>query len=158
MISDMPNLAWIFGYIRSSWTLRSDLIGRFVCRLLQHMDEIGMRQVTPRLRAEDEGMAGKAFIDPDDFAPGYIRRGAGRLPQQSGQGPWSNCQDYYQERHDIPAAPLEDGVLQYSNPKSAESGVPTETIVQESAGVGRELGRVRERGPRKRPAANFRFE
>ncbi|MDX1383151.1 MAG: NAD(P)/FAD-dependent oxidoreductase, partial [Thermoanaerobaculia bacterium] len=87
MISDLPNLAWVFGYIRSSWTLRADMIARFVCRLLRHMDEIGMRQVTPRLRPEDVGMAAKAFIDPDDFAPGYIRRGAGRLPRQSGRGP-----------------------------------------------------------------------
>ena len=116
MISDMPNMAWIFGYIRSSWTLRSDLIGHFVCRLLEHMDELGMRQVTPRLRPEDQGMVGKAFIDPDDFAPGYIRRGAGRLPKQSGHGPWQNPQDYYVECDSIPNAPLDDGVLVYDNP------------------------------------------
>ncbi|MEE2778491.1 MAG: NAD(P)/FAD-dependent oxidoreductase [Acidobacteriota bacterium] len=118
MISDMPNLAWIFGYIRSSWTLRSDLIAHFVCRLLKHMDQEGVRQVTPRLRAQDEGMEGRAFIDPDDFAPGYIRRGAGRLPRQTGTGPWTNIQDYYQERDSIPNATFDDGALVFDNPAS----------------------------------------
>ena len=63
MLSDMPNLAWTFGYIRSSWTLRSDLIAHFVCRLLNYMDEAGVRQCTPRLRPEDQAMAAKPFID-----------------------------------------------------------------------------------------------
>jgi cation diffusion facilitator CzcD-associated flavoprotein CzcO len=119
MISDMPNLAWIFGYIRTSWTMRSDMIAHFVCRLLNHMDELGVRQCTPRLRPEDRGMNGKAFIDPEDFAPGYIRRGAGRLPKQSERGPWTNLQDYYVEKDLLPNAPLDDGVLVYDNPQPA---------------------------------------
>ena len=116
MMSDLPNLAWIFGYIRSSWTLRSDLIAKYVCRLLKHMDELGVRQVTPRLRETDVGMNGKAFIDPADFAPGYIRRGASRLPKQSDHEPWTNCQDYYDEAKKLPELPLDDDVLVYDNP------------------------------------------
>ena len=121
MISDMPNLAWIFGYIRSSWTLRSDLIAHYVTRLLKHMDDLGVRQVTPRLREQDQGMNGKAFIDPEDFAPGYIRRGAHRLPKQSDQGPWVNCQDYYEEKDVIPEAGFDDGALVFGNPKPGKT-------------------------------------
>lgn len=116
MISDMPNLAWIFGYIRSSWTLRSDLIAHYVCRLLKYMDASGVRQVTPRLRPSDAGMAAKPFIDPADFAPGYIRRGAPRLPKQSDVEPWTNCQDYYAERDTLADAAFDDGVLVFDNP------------------------------------------
>ncbi len=116
MLSDLPNLAWIFGYIRSSWTLRSDMIARYVCRLLNYMDETGVRQCTPRLRASDQGMNGKAFIDPEDFAPGYIRRGAPRLPKQGDREPWTNCQDYYRERDTLVDAPFDDGVLVFDNP------------------------------------------
>jgi cation diffusion facilitator CzcD-associated flavoprotein CzcO len=115
MVSDMPNLAWIFGYIRTSWTMRSDLIAHYVCRLLNHMDELGVRQCTPRLRSEDQGMNGKAFIDAEDFAPGYIRRGAPRLPKQSDTAPWVNSQDYYQEKDLIPEATFDDGVLVFDN-------------------------------------------
>ena len=104
MISDMPNLAWVFGYIRSSWTLRSDMIAHFVCRLLKHMDESGARQCTPRLRPEDQGMPAKPFIDPADFAPGYMRRGTGRLPKQSDREPWTNIQNYFREKDILPTA------------------------------------------------------
>ena len=116
MVSDMPNLAWIFGYIRSSWTLRSDLIAHYVCRLLNHMDATGVQQCTPRLRASDAGMTAKGFIDPADFAPGYIRRGAPRLPKQGDVEPWTNCQDYYAERDTLADVALDDGVLVFDNP------------------------------------------
>ena len=36
MFSDIPNLASIFGYTNASWTLKSDLIAEYVCRLLRH--------------------------------------------------------------------------------------------------------------------------
>lgn len=113
MLSDLPNLAWIFGYIRSSWTLRSDLIAHYLCRLLNQMDEIGARQCTPRLRPEDQSMAAKPFIDPADFAPGYMRRGAGRLPKQGDREPWLNCQNYYVEKDQLPQAGFDDGVLHF---------------------------------------------
>ncbi|MEM7220914.1 MAG: NAD(P)/FAD-dependent oxidoreductase [Pseudomonadota bacterium] len=116
MLSELPNMAWSFGYIRTSWTMRSDMIAHYVCRLLNHMDEIGMRQVTPTLRTQDQGMNAKAYIDPEDFAPGYMRRGTPRLPKQSDAAPWTNCQDYYVERDEIPSAPLDDEVLVYGNP------------------------------------------
>ncbi|MBX3010200.1 MAG: NAD(P)/FAD-dependent oxidoreductase [Caldilineaceae bacterium] len=113
MLSDVPNLAWIFGYIRSSWTLRVDLIARFVCRLLRHMDAVGACQCTPRLRLEDQAMIAKPFIDPADFAPGYMRRGMGRLPKQGDREPWINCQDYYVEKESLPTARFDDGVLHF---------------------------------------------
>jgi cation diffusion facilitator CzcD-associated flavoprotein CzcO len=116
MLSDTPNLAWTFGYIRSSWTLRSDLIAHYVCRLLNTMDEAGVRQCTPRLRPEDREMEAKPFIDPGDFAPGYMRRGAGRLPKQGDREPWINIQNYYVEKDLLPKASFDDGVLQFDNP------------------------------------------
>jgi len=116
MISNMPNLAWIFGYMRTSWTMRSDMIAHYICRLLNHMDELGVRQCTPRLRPEDSGMNGKGYIDPEDFAPGYLRRGVHRLPKQSDAGPWVNSQDYYREKDELPNAPFDDGALVFDNP------------------------------------------
>ncbi len=117
MISDMPNLAWIFGYIRTSWTMRSDMIAHYICRLLNHMDEIGVQQCTPRLRSADQGMNGKGYIDPDDFSPGYMRRGIHRLPRQSDSGLWTNSQDYYTEKDELPQASFDDGALVFDNPK-----------------------------------------
>lgn len=115
MMSGLPNLAWSFGYIRTSWTMRSDMIAHYVCRLLKYMDQAGVRQCTPTLRSQDAGMNGKGFIDPEDFAPGYMRRGVSRLPRQSDQGPWVNSQDYYKEKDIIPNLEFEDDALIFSN-------------------------------------------
>src|SRR5262249_7044250 len=41
MLSGVPNLAAVFGYINASWTLKADLICGYVCRLLNRMDRKG---------------------------------------------------------------------------------------------------------------------
>ena len=58
-------------------------------------------------------MQAKPFIDPDDFAPGYIRRGAGRLPKQGDREPWTNIQNYYLEKDAFPEMGFDDGALQF---------------------------------------------
>ena len=47
MFTGLPNLAYVFGYFRASWTLRADIISDFVCRLLAHMEEKGRAQGGP---------------------------------------------------------------------------------------------------------------
>ena len=64
MYSGVPNLVCTFGYINASWTLRADLTSEYVCRLLNHMDETGTRQVTPRLRDGDAQHAGAPVDRP----------------------------------------------------------------------------------------------
>lgn len=115
MYSDIPNMAWTFGYIRSSWTMRSDLISEFVCRLLQHMESKGVHQCTPRLRSEDHNMRARRFIDEADFSPGYMSRSLASFPRQGDREPWINAQDYYIEKDTLPGCELEDGVLTFDN-------------------------------------------
>ena len=113
MFTGIPNMTWVFGYFRASWTLRTDLLGDFVCRLLQHMDAQGASVVTPRLRAQDQGMARMPWVDPENFNPGYLARGMGQLPQQGGHPPWLHGQDYWAEKDSLPLADLDDGTLVY---------------------------------------------
>mgnify|MGYP005663075295 FL=1 len=47
MFTGVPNLAWVFGYFRGSWTIRSEIIAGFVCRLLNHMKKNGAKSVEP---------------------------------------------------------------------------------------------------------------
>jgi cation diffusion facilitator CzcD-associated flavoprotein CzcO len=56
MFADVPNLVWIFGYIRSSWTLRVDLVSDVVCRCLNYMREQGLKKIKARFRPEDQDM------------------------------------------------------------------------------------------------------
>ncbi len=114
MFTDVPNMAWVFGYFRASWTLRADLIAEFVCRLLQHMDEKDVHVATPQLRASDNNMPTRPWVDPDNFNPGYLTRGMHLMPKQGDHAPWVFTQDYYKEKDEIPAADLDDGALVYS--------------------------------------------
>ena len=111
MFTGIPNMVWVFGYFRASWTLRADLIADFVCRLLEHMDARGASVVTPRLRPEDNTMTLLPWVDPENFNPGYIMRGLHLLPKQGNRDPWRHTQDYWSERKEMPEADLDDGAL-----------------------------------------------
>ena len=113
MFTGVPNMAWIFGYFRASWTLRADLIADFVCRLLNHMDEFDASTVTPVLRDEDSDMKLLPWLDSDNFNPGYLMRAMHMLPSQGSNEPWCHSQDYWKDREDLPVADLDDGALVY---------------------------------------------
>jgi len=113
MFSGIPNMAWVFGYFRASWTLRADMIGDFVCRLLRHMDDKGAAMVTPMLREADSDMALLPWVDPENFNPGYLSRGLHLLPKQGDREPWQHKQMYWVEKDELPAADLDDGTLVY---------------------------------------------
>ncbi len=113
MFTGVPNMLWIFGYFRASWTLRVDLLGDFVCRLLNHMSSTGAKKVTPRLRPEDEDMPLLPWMDPENFYPGYLERSMHLLPKRGDKPDWQHTQDYWAEKDDIPAIDLEDDVFEY---------------------------------------------
>jgi cation diffusion facilitator CzcD-associated flavoprotein CzcO len=113
MFTGVPNMAWVFGYLRASWTLRADLVADFVCRLLRHMQEKGARKVMPALRPEDRGMPLLPWIDPENFNPGYLMRGMHLLPKRGDKPQWQHTQDYWAEKDALPAIDLDDGALVY---------------------------------------------
>ncbi len=113
MFTGIPNMAWVFGYFRASWTLRADMIADFVCRLLQHMDEQGAAVVTPRLRDSDADMGLLPWVDPENFNPGYLMRSIHLMPKQGDREPWLHTQDYWSDKDELAAADLEDGCLAF---------------------------------------------
>jgi Predicted flavoprotein involved in K+ transport len=113
MFTGVPNMAWIFGYFRASWTLRADLIADLVCRLLKHMDELGASVATPVLRDEDADMELLPWLDSENFNPGYLMRAMHLLPSQGSNEPWRHTQDYWADREALPVADLDDGALVY---------------------------------------------
>ena len=107
-------MVWVFGYFRAAWTLRADMIAEFVCRLLRHMDDKGAEVVVPQLRPGEEDMPLRPWIDPENFNPGYLRRGLHLLPQQGDHAPWLHTQDYWREKDWIPTVDLDDGALVFN--------------------------------------------
>ena len=113
MFTGVPNMAWVFGYFRASWTLRADMVADFVCRLLNHMHAKGAHQVTPTLRPEDKDMPLLPWIDPENFNPGYLMRGMHLLPKRGDKPEWQHTQDYWTEKNEFPAIDLDDALFVY---------------------------------------------
>lgn len=107
MINDLPNIMTVFGYTNASWTLRADLIARYMCRLLNYMDAHGYAAAVPR--APDD-LEKRPWID---FDAGYIKRIMHELPGQGERDPWRNTQDYKFDRVSMGKAPIDDGVLEF---------------------------------------------
>lgn len=102
MFTDMPNLVWVFGYFRASWTLRVELIAEFVCRLLNNMDRIDARKVTISIPTELAESPRLPWIDPGNFNPGYLMRGMDLMPKRLDHPDWQHTQDYWREMEQIP--------------------------------------------------------
>ncbi|MGC3029380.1 flavin-containing monooxygenase [Burkholderia sp. DN3021] len=113
MINDVPNMAYTLGYLRTSWTMRADMVSAFVCRLLGYMDERGAKTVIPVLRPQERRMPRLPFCNPDNFNPGYIMRAQHIMYRQGDHAPWQSLREYAEERHELPAATLDDGILVY---------------------------------------------
>lgn len=123
MFTGVPNLVWVFGYFRASWTLRVDLLGDFVCRLLNHMKEKGVSKVTVELRPEDKDMKLGPWIDPEDFNPGYLMRSMHLLPKCGDKPEWRHTQDYWKEKDELPLIDLDGAEFVYAKARTKEKAV-----------------------------------
>jgi monooxygenase len=98
MLSGVPNLAYCIGYTNASWTLRADLVSRYVCRLLAHMDSRGYAVATP---TTPDG-PGRPLLD---LSSGYVQRALEKFPHQGTRDPWIVRQNYLR---DVVATPRAD--------------------------------------------------
>lgn len=120
MFTGVPNLAWVFGYFRGSWTIRSELIAGFVCRLLNHMRETGAASVEPALRPHERDMPIFDWMDDEDFNPNYLKRALAILPRRGESREWRHTQDHWREQDEFPAIDLEDEVFVYRRPSRSD--------------------------------------
>jgi cation diffusion facilitator CzcD-associated flavoprotein CzcO len=114
MISGVPNMAYVFGYFRHSWTLRVELVLDLVGRLFERMREGGATVVVPTLRPEDKDMELRPWSDPENFNSGYVLRSQHLLFRQGDREPWTHMIEHEQEMEILPKADLDDGSLVYS--------------------------------------------
>jgi cation diffusion facilitator CzcD-associated flavoprotein CzcO len=112
MLGGVPNLAFSFGYVNASWTLRADLTAEYVCRLINQMDKEGVSVCMPQ-----EDPAAEAEDDYIDFTSSYVQRALDRLPQQGKKAPWRNYQNYLLDIFYVRIWKLKDSTLRFYNPK-----------------------------------------
>ncbi|AZA10754.1 alpha/beta fold hydrolase [Corynebacterium gerontici] len=104
MLDEVPNLSFTLGYVNDSYTLRAELVGEFLARILQHLRAEGFTEATPTRPAQFEP---QRIIDLDS---GYVRRGIHAFPVVSDTAPWTLRNNYAQERKDFHDTDVRDGM------------------------------------------------
>jgi cation diffusion facilitator CzcD-associated flavoprotein CzcO len=117
MLDGVPNLAFCIGYTNASWTLRADLVARFVCRLLRYMRRHDFASCRPRRDAR--AAAGGPLLNLNS---GYIKRAAGALPEQGDREPWRLHQQHVREWLSLRLGRLGSGALDFRSTDAAPGG------------------------------------
>ncbi|HYI41975.1 MAG TPA: NAD(P)/FAD-dependent oxidoreductase [Allosphingosinicella sp.] len=107
MFSDVPNLSYSFGYTNASWTLKADLTGGYLCRLLNHLKTSGAEIALP---VREAGIDEVPFLD---FSSGYVQRARDVLPKQGSKKPWKLYQNYALDMASLKFASVEDEVIRF---------------------------------------------
>lgn len=108
MCSDVPNLAFALGYTNASWTLKCDLIGRYVCRLLNHMDAHGYTHACPRRGPDVQE------LPLLDLTAGYVQRALDAFPRQGSVAPWKLHQNYLRDLRMYTRSPVDDPAMEFA--------------------------------------------
>jgi cation diffusion facilitator CzcD-associated flavoprotein CzcO len=119
MFSDMPNLSYSFGYTNASWTLKADLTGGYLSRLLNHLKKTGAEIALP---VREPGIEEVPFLD---FTSGYVQRARDVLPKQGSKKPWKLYQNYALDMFSLKFASVEDGVIRFL-PRGTAASKPAE--------------------------------
>ena len=126
MLEGVPDAALAVGYTNASWTLRSDLISDYVCRLLEHMRRSGMRQCTP---TPGDDLTERAPLL--GLSSGYITRTVDRFPKQGTRAPWKVAQNYFYDYRQMRRSDVVDAEMVFSNPRSASAPVAARSAAEE---------------------------
>src|SRR5690606_29214716 len=115
MVSDVPNMALIIGYINASWTLKVDIAAEYICRLLNYMDQQGYAEVIA------QGDQTELLEDTvmGSLSSGYIARAADVMPKQGKHAPWKVSNNYLADRKELKQASFEDRVLKFKKNSKA---------------------------------------
>jgi cation diffusion facilitator CzcD-associated flavoprotein CzcO len=119
MFSDVPNLSYSFGYTNASWTLKADLTGLYLTRLLNHLKKTGREIALP---VREPGLEEVPFLD---FTSGYVQRARDVLPKQGSKKPWKLHQNYALDMISLKYASVDDGVIRFL-PRGAPASLGAE--------------------------------
>jgi len=122
MLGGLPNCAFVFGYINSSWTLRAELVCEYICELLRFMDENGYGQCCPEPDPTVEALPAL------DLMAGYVTRAEGLIPSQGSHDPWRLNKSVALDKALLKGQPIDDGTLRFTERRPARADMPLVTI------------------------------
>lgn len=92
MLAGVPNVTMTVGYVNASWTLRADLVSRYVARLLGHLRDHGLGTAVP---VAPDGMTAGPIMD---LTSGYVQRIVSIFPKVGDRAPWTMPQNYLKDK------------------------------------------------------------
>jgi monooxygenase len=125
MLSGVPNFAMTIGYTNASWTLKADLVARYVCRVLNHCDRHGYSMSLPVAPESTD------LVPLIDFSSGYVLRSIESLPKQGTKAPWRLRQNYPRDLLMMRYGSVKDEGIRFMTtspePVAAQALTPVET-------------------------------
>lgn len=93
LLQDVPNLAFMIGYVNASWTLGVETTAQLVCRLWGHMEKTRASSVIPRA---------PSVIQPRsmwNLDATYVKQAeaSGQMPRCGDHGPWMGRTNYWND-------------------------------------------------------------
>jgi len=126
LLEDVPNFGTVFGYTNASWTLKSELVSEYVCRIINHMDEVDRPICVP---VDECNTQRELFLN---LSSGYIQRAQQGIPKQGAVQPWRLDQNYKKDKKRLRGVKIEDGILQFKKPTTMNTEV-TDTARSQSS-------------------------
>jgi cation diffusion facilitator CzcD-associated flavoprotein CzcO len=119
MLGGVPNFVFVVGYTNASWTLKSDLVASYVCRLLNFMRR---RRYDIVVAPSDPAVRPVPLLD---FTSGYVQRASDILPKQGDRAPWRLRQNYLRDMLMLRHGALRDGTISFARRPGALPLDPT---------------------------------
>ncbi len=116
MLSGVPNMALSLGYSNASWTLKSDLIAKYVCRLLNHMDKKEYGICTPSKKNKQQKQ--KEIMN---LSSGYVHRASKYLPKQGLKFPWTLFENYLLDKFILAWSSVQDKNMVFAKTKDLKA-------------------------------------
>ena len=122
MLSGVPNFAFTIGYTNASWTLKADLVGEYVVRLLRYLDDNNYDQCVPL--NDDPSVTERPLLD---FDAGYVLRSLHLLPKAGSRPPWRLGMSYAHDVVKLRHGRIDDGALKFSRARQPATAAPVTT-------------------------------
>lgn len=90
-LQDVPNFAFMMGYVNASWTLGAETSAQLVCRILKHMKEGGYGAAVPRIPS-DVDIQPRPLWNLDAT---YVKKAQSSMPRCGDVGPWKGRTNYF---------------------------------------------------------------
>ena len=114
MLEGLPNMAFVMGYVKSSWTPGANVMAKTCVRIVKEMEKKNATSVVPVIERKPDM---KSELSVQGVNSSYFVKAADRLPKVTGEGPWYGRTNLVKDWWEWCFASMEDGLVYTSSGK-----------------------------------------